>query len=72
MICANLDPSHLIWQGMEIRKVVLALGGAITHVHAKDARTNPSVARREGILDPKPHRMDTERSWIATSFPLFG
>lgn len=64
VVGANLDPSHLIWQGMDVREVVLALGEAIYHVHAKDSRVNPDVVRREGILDTKPWREERNRSWL--------
>ncbi|MER3487091.1 MAG: hypothetical protein C4345_15050 [Chloroflexota bacterium] len=35
-IGANFDPSHLMWQGMDIPACVRALGKAIFHVHIKD------------------------------------
>ena len=50
---ANLDPSHLFWQGMEPIDVVRALGKAIFHVHAKDSLVYPQNARVNGVLDTK-------------------
>ncbi len=61
---ANLDPSHLIWQGMDVKEVISELGEAIYHVHAKDTRLNPHNVRRQGILDAKPFTLERERSWL--------
>lgn len=46
----NMDPSHLMWQGMDIVASIEALGEHIFHVHAKDTRIEPGVATR-GVLD---------------------
>jgi len=43
---ANLDPSHLMWLGADPVACVHALGEAIYHVHAKDARIEPNAATR--------------------------
>ena len=64
VVGANLDPSHLTWQGMDIRTVILALGDAIYHVHAKDSWLNPAVIREDGVLDAKHHKYENERAWI--------
>lgn len=61
---ANLDPSHLLWQGMEIGEVVRSLEDCIFHAHAKDAALNPWAARRHGVLDPKPQGAEGERGWL--------
>ncbi|GAB4322024.1 MAG: sugar phosphate isomerase/epimerase [Promethearchaeota archaeon] len=64
VIGANLDPSHLFWQGMEPVECVRLLGGdAIFHVHAKDCRVYPP-ARVNGVLDTKPYGDEVNRSWI--------
>jgi len=63
-IGANLDPSHLFWQGMDIGAVIRALGDAIFHFHAKDSAVNPYVAAVDGVLDPKPLTDEFNRSWI--------
>ena len=63
-IGANLDPSHLFWQGMDIAAVIRALGKAIYHFHAKDSAVNPYVASVDGVLDPKPLTDEFNRSWI--------
>jgi sugar phosphate isomerase/epimerase len=46
----NMDPSHLMWQGMDIVASIKLLGEHIFHVHAKDTRIFPGVASR-GVLD---------------------
>ena len=41
-ISANLDPSHLIWQGMDPIAVIRALKGRdFFHFHAKDTKIDP-------------------------------
>jgi sugar phosphate isomerase/epimerase len=64
VIGANLDPSHLFWQGADIGAVIRTLGDAIYHFHAKDAAINPYVAAVNGILDPKPLTEEARRAWI--------
>ena len=67
-IGANLDPSHLIWQGMDPIKVIRALGGeAIFHVHAKDTKIDPINAPIDGTLDARPYTEEIHRSWIFRS-----
>jgi sugar phosphate isomerase/epimerase len=61
---ANFDPSHLFWQGMDPIEAVRALEGAIWHVHAKDCRVDPAVARVNGVLDAKHYRFESQRAWI--------
>ena len=50
-IGVNMDPSHLMLQGMDIMKSNELLGDKIGHVHAKDTKIEPGVANR-GVLDP--------------------
>lgn len=64
MIGANLDPSHLIWQGMDIVDVIYELGDAIYYFHAKDTQLNESNVRRNGVLDTKPYGDLAHRSWV--------
>lgn len=67
-IGANLDPSHLIWQGMDPVKVIRALGGdAIFHVHAKDTKIDPVNAPVNGVLDTQSYADEANRSWIFRS-----
>lgn len=67
-IGANLDPSHLIWQGMDPVKVIRALGGeAIFHVHAKDTKIDPINAPVNGLLDTQSYANVQDRSWVFRS-----
>ena len=63
-IGANLDPSHLVWQGMNIVDAITMLGneGAIFHFHAKDTRIDEINTRHIGVLDTK-HYGGNDRAW---------
>jgi sugar phosphate isomerase/epimerase len=62
---ANLDPSHLFYQGMDPFVVIKALGkGGVFHVHAKDTRIDPQSIALNGGLDTLPMSMTEERSWV--------
>lgn len=63
-IYANLDPSHLIWQGMDPYAVALKLGEAIGYVHAKDTMLLKENVAVNGVLDTKSYGKESERSWI--------
>lgn len=65
-IGANLDPSHLFWQGIDVIAAIGMLGraGAIYHVHAKDTAIDAQQAGLNGVLDTKPLDRVAERSWI--------
>ncbi len=64
MVGANLDPSHLIWQGMDIVEVIRELKDAIYYFHAKDTCLNAQNVRVNGVLDTKPYGNVAERSWV--------
>jgi sugar phosphate isomerase/epimerase len=63
---ANLDPSHLFWQGIDPVEAARVLGdaGAIYHVHAKDLALDPHNARVNGVLDTKSYGDLHQRSWV--------
>jgi sugar phosphate isomerase/epimerase len=65
VIGANLDPSHLMWQGIDIIEVVRRLGeaGVIYHVHAKDTALNSAMVRWNGVLDTAPLELTRARAW---------
>ncbi|MBE5769614.1 MAG: sugar phosphate isomerase/epimerase [Clostridiales bacterium] len=65
-IGANFDPSHLIWQGMDIRTCIRELGkaGAIFHFHAKDTYVDPINTNMNGVLDTLHYGDEINRSWI--------
>jgi sugar phosphate isomerase/epimerase len=64
-IGANLDPSHLFWQGIDIVEAVKLLGRerAIFHVHAKDTSIDRGNVARNGILDTKHYGEILDRAW---------
>lgn len=64
MIGANLDPSHLIWQGIDIVEAVRELGDAIYYFHAKDTLINLHNVRKNGVLDCKHYGEVKSRSWV--------
>ena len=47
---AEMDPSHLMWQGMDIVACIRWLGPLVFHAAAKDAAITPGVDIR-GVLD---------------------
>ncbi len=61
---ANLDPSHLFWQGIDPIGAIRVLGDAIHYVHAKDTQLYPANMPRTGVLDTKPYTRERDRSWI--------
>jgi sugar phosphate isomerase/epimerase len=67
IIGANLDPSHLFWQGADIGQAIRYLGEAIYFFHAKDTRIDPINAARTGNLDTKHYSDEINRSWVFRS-----
>ncbi len=63
-IGANLDPSHLFWQGIDPVQSVRTLGEAVFHVHAKDTKLYPWNVATAGVLDTKPYGDEISRSWL--------
>jgi len=63
-IGANLDPSHLFWQGIDPIKAVRELGAAIYHIHAKDTKIDSINTSVNGVLDTKSYSEEIKRSWI--------
>jgi sugar phosphate isomerase/epimerase len=63
---ANLDPSHLFWQGMDPVEVVKILGreDALFHVHAKDTQIDRRNTAINGVLDTKHYGDLLDRSWV--------
>ena len=52
-VAANLDPSHLFWQGMDPLMVIEKLGPLIGWAHAKDVRYNGDELALNGLLDSR-------------------
>lgn len=63
-IGCNFDPSHMIWQQVDITSAIRALAGSIFHVHAKDCRVDRANTMVNGVLDAKSYTREIERSWI--------
>jgi len=70
-ICANFDPSHLFWQGIDASAAIRWLGekgkGArsyFQHCHAKDSLVYDWNAKVNGVLDTKPYGDEINRGWI--------
>jgi sugar phosphate isomerase/epimerase len=49
VLCANVDPSHLWWMGIDPLVFVEQLQGAIGYVHAKDVSLDPRRVARDGV-----------------------
>ncbi len=64
VIGANLDPSHLYWQGIDPVAAIKSLEISIYHVHAKDTAIDRSNTLVNGVLDTKPYTDIVHRSWI--------
>jgi sugar phosphate isomerase/epimerase len=61
---ANLDPSHLFWQGIDPVQAARELGKAVFYVHAKDTMIYPVNVNKAGVLDTKPYTDEINRAWL--------
>jgi sugar phosphate isomerase/epimerase len=61
----NFDPSHLIWQMIEVPRAVYEFGARIFHVHAKDLRIDREQLYQRGILS-------AGMGWQIPRLPGFG
>lgn len=52
-IGAEMDPSHLFWQGMEPLVAIDYLGDRVFHAAAKDVRINEEHCKLHGVLDDR-------------------
>jgi len=64
-IGANLDPSHLWWQGIDPVAAIRYLGqaGAIHHFHAKDTSLEQSNVNKHGVTDMQSYTQMFDRAW---------
>ena len=64
-IGANLDPSHMWWQGIDPVQAIHILGreGAIHHFHAKDTTIDPVNVNRYGLTDMQSYSNMLDRAW---------
>jgi sugar phosphate isomerase/epimerase len=65
VIGANLDPSHMWWQGIDPVQAVQVLGraGAIHHFHAKDTSIDPINVNKHGVTDMQSYTQMLDRAW---------
>lgn len=63
IVCANLDPSHLMWMGGDPLRACEFLGQAIAHVHGKDTFVNAPLAATGTLLENGPLDSCINRSW---------
>lgn len=66
---ANLDPSHLWWQGIEPVAAIKILGkaDAIHHFHAKDTYIDQDNVNMYGLTDMQPYSEVQTRAWTFRS-----
>ncbi len=64
IIGANVDPSHLFWQGMDPCEAIKTLKGAIYHFHAKDTKIDDANTAKNGVLDTGSYGDVLGRCWI--------
>lgn len=64
-IGANLDPSHLWWQGIDPVAAIKILGSAnaIHHFHAKDTYIDQDNVNMYGLTDMQPYSEVATRAW---------
>ena len=64
-IGANLDPSHMWWQGIDPVAAIKILGkaGAIFHFHAKDTYIDQDNVNMYGLTDMQPYGEIQTRAW---------
>lgn len=65
VIGANLDPSHMWWQGIDPVQAVHILGraGAIHHFHAKDTAIDSINVNKHGVTDMQSYSLMLDRAW---------
>lgn len=64
-IGANLDPSHMWWQGIDPVESIKILGkaGAIHHFHAKDTTIDQNNVNMHGVTDMQSYTLMQDRAW---------
>jgi sugar phosphate isomerase/epimerase len=63
-IGAEMDPSHLFWQGIDPIAAVRYLGPLVFHAAAKDVRINPGNASIYGVLDERFRRLGPDEDRV--------
>jgi sugar phosphate isomerase/epimerase len=64
-IGANLDPSHMWWQGIDPVEAIKILGreNAIHHFHAKDTTIDVNNVNKHGLTDMQSYTLMLDRAW---------
>lgn len=57
VVGANVDPSHLFWQGIDVQEALRTLGDCVFHFHAKDTYLDNHNIRINGVF---PFLLDTD------------
>ncbi len=75
-IGAQMDPSHLFWQGIDPIQVIEYLGDRVYHAAAKDTRINEANRALNGVLHDGFRRIPAEENpvslggrYVVTNFP---
>lgn len=63
----NLDPSHMLWRGVDMPQAIRALGPAIFHFHAKDVAIDRGNTAVNGVIDGRSYRDLAQRAWTFRS-----
>jgi len=61
-IAAEMDPSHLFWQGIDPVEAIRHLGPLVAHAAAKDTRINEANCRVYGVLDDRFERVPASQN----------
>jgi sugar phosphate isomerase/epimerase len=67
---ALFDPSHLIWQQVDIPGAVRLLGPAIHRVHMNDSQLRPHKLAEVGVVDATPGTTWRDRPWMHRTLGL--
>lgn len=59
---AEMDPSHLFWQGIDPVAAIERLGDLVYHAAAKDTRINQQNCRIYGVLDDRFQRVPADQN----------
>jgi sugar phosphate isomerase/epimerase len=62
-LCANVDPSHVWWMGIDPIVYVEQLRGAIGYAHAKDVKLDARAIARDGVVPACRYDDWDARSW---------
>ena len=64
IIGANVDPSHLFWQGIDPVEAIRKLGDAVYYFHGKDVALDGANIAKDGVLDTKHYGNVLDRAWV--------